>query len=59
MSISLVLDLLLVLLIALFAPIGYWRGPVKELLVTFGVLFGIRLHDGPLEHALLDLIAMF
>ncbi len=45
MSIYLVLDLLLVLLIALFAPIGYWRGPVKELLVTFGVLFGILLAD--------------
>lgn len=45
MSIYLVLDLLLLLLIALFAPIGYWRGPVKELLVTFGVLFGILLAD--------------
>jgi uncharacterized membrane protein required for colicin V production len=45
MSIYLVLDLLLILLIGLFAPIGYWRGPVKELLVTFGVLFGILLAD--------------
>lgn len=45
MSIYLVLDLLLILLIALFAPIGYWRGPVKELLVTLGVLFGILLAD--------------
>lgn len=45
MSIYLVLDLLLILLIALFAPIGYWRGPVKELLVTFGILFGILLAD--------------
>ena len=45
MSIYLVLDLLLLLLIVLFAPIGYWRGPVKELLVTFGVLFGILLAD--------------
>lgn len=45
MSIYLVLDLLLILLIVLFAPIGYWRGPVKELLVTFGVLFGILLAD--------------
>lgn len=45
MSIYLVLDLLLLLLIALFAPIGYWRGPVKELLVTFGVLLGILLAD--------------
>jgi uncharacterized membrane protein required for colicin V production len=45
MSIYLVLDLLLILLIVLFAPIGYWRGPVKELFVTFGVLFGILLAD--------------
>ncbi|CAN5818006.1 hypothetical protein BH20CHL1_BH20CHL1_05010 [soil metagenome] len=45
MSIYLVLDVLLLLLIVLFAPIGYWRGPVKELLVTFGVLFGILLAD--------------
>jgi len=45
MSIFLVLDVLLILLIALFTPIGYWRGPVKELLVTLGVLFGILLAD--------------
>lgn len=45
MSIYLVLDFLLILLIALFGPIGYWRGPVKELLVTGGVLFGILLAD--------------
>lgn len=45
MSIYLVLDFLLLLLIALFAPIGYWRGPVKELLVTGGVFFGILLAD--------------
>lgn len=45
MSIYLVLDFLLILLIGLFAPIGYWRGPVKELLVTGGVLFGILLAD--------------
>lgn len=45
MSIYLVLDFLLLLLIALFGPIGYWRGPVKELLVTGGVLFGILLAD--------------
>jgi uncharacterized membrane protein required for colicin V production len=45
MSIFLVLDVLLILLIALFTPIGYWRGPVKELFVTLGVLFGILLAD--------------
>ena len=45
MSIFLVLDILLVLLIVLFAPIGYWRGPVKELLVMLGVLSGVVLSD--------------
>ncbi len=45
MSIFLVLDVLLILLIALFTPIGYWRGPVKELFVTLGVLYGILLAD--------------
>ncbi|HEX5165847.1 MAG TPA: CvpA family protein [Thermomicrobiales bacterium] len=45
MSIFLVLDVLLVLLIALFTPIGFWRGPVKELFVTLGIIFGILLAD--------------
>lgn len=45
MSIFLVLDILLILLILLFAPIGFWRGPVKELFVTLGVLFGVILAD--------------
>jgi uncharacterized membrane protein required for colicin V production len=45
MSIFLVLDVLLVLLVVLFAPIGYWRGPVKELLVMLGVLAGVVLSD--------------
>jgi uncharacterized membrane protein required for colicin V production len=45
MSIFLVLDVLLILLIALFAPIGFWRGPVKELFVTLGILFGVILAD--------------
>lgn len=45
MSIFLVLDILLLLLIVLFMPIGFWRGPVKELFVTLGVLFGIVLAD--------------
>lgn len=45
MSIFLVLDVLLILLIALFTPIGFWRGPVKELFVTLGILFGILLTD--------------
>ncbi len=45
MSIFLVLDVLLVLLIVLFTPIGFWRGPVKELFVTLGLIFGILLAD--------------
>lgn len=45
MSIYLVLDILLVLLILLLTPIGYWRGPVKELFVTLGILFGVLLSD--------------
>jgi uncharacterized membrane protein required for colicin V production len=43
--IFLVLDILLALLVLLFMPIGFWRGPVKELFVTLGVLFGILLAD--------------
>ncbi|MFW6074900.1 MAG: CvpA family protein [Chloroflexota bacterium] len=45
MSWNLTLDILLIVLILLFAPIGYMRGPVKELLVTLGVLFGALLVD--------------
>jgi uncharacterized membrane protein required for colicin V production len=45
MSICRVLDVLLVLLVELFAPIGYWRGPVKELLDMLGVLAGVVLAD--------------
>lgn len=45
MSIFLVLDVLLLLLIALFAPIGFWRGPIKELFVTLGILFGVIMAD--------------
>lgn len=45
MSWNLTLDILLIVLILLFAPIGFMRGPVKELLVTLGVLFGALLVD--------------
>ena len=45
MSIFIVLDVLLIVMIGLFAPIGYWRGPVRELFVTLGILFGILLAD--------------
>lgn len=40
MTWNLTLDILLVVLVLLFAPIGYMRGPVKELLVSLGVVFG-------------------
>lgn len=43
MSWNLTLDILLIVLILLFAPIGFMRGPVKELLVTLGVVFGALL----------------
>ncbi len=45
MSIYLVLDVLLILLVLLLTPIGFWRGPVKELFVTLGILFGVLLSD--------------
>jgi uncharacterized membrane protein required for colicin V production len=45
MTWNLWLDILLVILILLFAPIGFMRGPVKEVLVTLGVLFGALLAD--------------
>ncbi len=40
MTWNLTLDILLVVLVLLFAPIGYMRGPVKELLVMLGVAVG-------------------
>lgn len=40
MSWNLTLDILLIVLVLLFAPIGYMRGPVKELLVMLGVAIG-------------------
>lgn len=43
MTWNLTLDILLVLLILLFAPIGYMRGPSKEILVSLGVTFGALL----------------
>lgn len=43
--IFLILDILLFLLVVLFMPIGFWRGPVKELFVTLGIFFGIVLAE--------------
>lgn len=45
MSIFIVLDILLILMIGIFIPIGYVRGPIRELFVTLGILFGILLAD--------------
>lgn len=38
-----VLDILLLILLALFVPIGIWRGAQREVLVTFGILLGVVL----------------
>src|SRR5215212_6586296 len=40
-----VLDILLGLIVVLFAAIGFWRGAVKEALVTAGVFAGAALAD--------------
>lgn len=45
MTIFLVLDILLILLVLLFMPIGFWRGPIKELFVTLGIMTGVLLAD--------------
>jgi uncharacterized membrane protein required for colicin V production len=43
MSDELVLDILLGLIILLFAAIGFWRGAAKEGLVTAGIFFGAAI----------------
>lgn len=43
MTWNLTLDILLVILILLFGPIGFMRGPIKELLVALGIAFGALL----------------
>ncbi len=45
MSLFALLDILLLVLIALFIPIGFWRGAQREALVTLGILFGAALAD--------------
>lgn len=45
MDVFLLLDILLLMLIALFVPIGFWRGAHREVLVTLGILFGAALAD--------------
>lgn len=45
MNVYLLLDILLLILIALFVPIGFWRGVQREVLVTLGILFGAALAE--------------
>jgi len=40
-----VLDALLLILLALFVPIGFWRGASREVLVTLGILLGFALGE--------------
>jgi uncharacterized membrane protein required for colicin V production len=42
-DVYILLDVLLLILIALFIPIGFWRGAFREGFVTLGILFGAAL----------------
>lgn len=43
MSANLVLDILLSLIVILFVPIGFWRGALKEVIVTAAILLGAAI----------------
>lgn len=43
MNVFFLLDILLVVLIVLFIPIGFWRGIQREALVTLGIFLGAQL----------------
>jgi len=45
LSVFILLDILLLILISLFVPIGFWRGAQREILVTLGILLGAALSD--------------
>ncbi len=45
MTLYLVLDVLLLVLLALFVPIGFWRGASREVFVTLGILLGFALGE--------------
>ncbi len=45
MSVFILLDILLLILIALFVPIGFWRGTHREIMVTLGILLGASLAE--------------
>jgi len=43
MGANLLLDVLLVLIVLLFIPLGFWRGAAREAFVAGGILFGAEL----------------
>lgn len=45
MSVFILLDILLLILVALFVPIGFWRGVHREILVSLGILLGAALAE--------------
>ncbi len=45
MSVFILLDILLLILIALFVPIGFWRGTHREIMVSLGILLGASLAE--------------
>lgn len=45
MSVFILLDVLLIILISLFVPIGFWRGAQREIMVTLGILLGAALAE--------------
>jgi uncharacterized membrane protein required for colicin V production len=45
LSVFILLDILLLILVALFVPIGFWRGVHREILVSLGILLGASLAE--------------
>jgi uncharacterized membrane protein required for colicin V production len=45
LSVFILLDVLLIILISLFVPIGFWRGAQREIMVTLGILLGAALAE--------------
>ncbi len=45
MNVFILLDILLLILVALFVPIGFWRGTHREIMVTLGILLGASLAE--------------
>jgi len=60
-NVFILLDILLLILVALFVPIGFWRGAQREVLVTLGIFFGAALSDAwarPWGHDLAGLTSL-